>query len=248
MRFGSIATRKLSLSGFHNLFTHDFVSIDSNFLFATVATRCTNLIRISLSQLILNSIRFEAILNAFPHLSELTIRNCKLDDTFCVISLTSRSGSSDLRSLELIRNEMEMNQRTIEAIFQLAPHLERITLNLIESTVADDSIQFICVNFVKLTHLGLINTMITDIGIDAICSSQIMRKNLVSLDLSRSNFIDNDCLIKIVHSLANLQSLYLRTCFGISNLDLFAKLEKLSCLDVNNTSIDARKSSRDKFF
>ena len=53
-----------------------------------------------------------------------------------------------------------------------------------------------------------------------------------------SSKISNDCLNIIADNLRGLNTLYLTSCFGISNIKFLLNFKNLNYLNINNTSID----------
>src|SRR5262249_20327413 len=112
-----------------------------------------------------------------------------------------------------------------------------LCINQAHSTLGDDSLDILGAQLKLLTHLDFINTAITDVGIEQLCSRVHTCERLAHLNLSMSSRIGNHALACVVRSLLNLRALVLTSCFGISNLKLLENLRHLRYLNLNNTSI-----------
>jgi len=134
-----------------------------------------------------------------------------------------------------------LSNEDIQNICVAMPNLKSFVINQAESSIRDDSIYTICQSLVHLEELDLINTSITDQAVIFICNCQHMSFKLKRLNLSMSSQISNSCLPLITDCLTCLESLYLTSCFGISNLEYFVNLKHLTYLNINNTSIDKQR-------
>ena len=177
----------------------------------------------------------------FPNLKSLTLKWCNLGNQwFHSNEFDSKQDSKlkSLKSLNLFRNNCEIDLNATRNICYWAPNLTKFTLNQSNSSVRDDSVEVIVNKLHNLEELDLINTAITDQAIFAICESNSLSHSLTRLNLSMSSSISNNSLTVIAQKLINLKSLYLTSCFGISNLNSLLVMQNLIYLNINNTSID----------
>ncbi len=134
-----------------------------------------------------------------------------------------------------------MTAEDIQNICDCMPNLITLVVNQAVSSLGDDSIKIICQNLYNLKKIDLINTVISDYAVSLICSTPHLCTNLTRLNLTMSSKISNDCLNIISDNLRNLTSLYLTSCFGISNISFLQNMKTLSYLNINNTSIDKNR-------
>lgn len=217
--------------------------LDSQFIFEVLSFKCLNLQRIQLEYLDLSMLRFDSFL-CFPNLKSLTLKWCNLGNQwFHLNEFESRHDSklNSLKSLNLFRNNCEINLKATRNICNLAPNLSKLTINQSMSSVRDDCVEIIVNELSNLEELDLINTSITDQAIFTICESNSLSKSLTRLNLSMSSSISNNSLTVIANKLVNLKSLYLTSCFGISNLNSLLAMQNLIYLNINNTSIDKNR-------
>ena len=138
--------------------------------------------------------------------------------------------TSQIKNLYLIRTGL-LSSKDIEDICKSMPQLKTLSINQAVSTLGDDSIEIICKNLIKLQQLDLVNTVISDNAVSTICNSTHLCSNLNRLNLTMSSKISNDCLNIIADNLRGLNTLYLTSCFGISNIKFLLNFKNLfNCL------------------
>ena len=228
---------KLAKNGSDESQNEKLFYLDSVFMNDILAYKCPNLRIISLEYLDLSDLKFEMFLQ-FINLESLSIKWCSLNENW--FELTNCDSVSNIKSFYLIKTGILL-KNDIESICKLMPKLTTLSLNQAQSSIQNDSIDIITNNLEHLEHLDLINTLIGDAAIASICSSSRLRKRLIHLNISMSSNITNDSLLAICENLSNLKSLYLTSCFGISNLNYFLNLNNLKYLNINNTSLDKTK-------
>lgn len=118
------------------------------------------------------------------------------------------------------------------------PELVTLTINQAVSSLGDDSTEIICKSLIQLKQLDLVNTVISDHAVFNICNSTHLCSNLTRLNLTMSSKISNNCLHLIAENLRCLTTLYLTSCFGISNVNFLQTMKTLNYLNINNTSIE----------
>lgn len=179
-------------------------------------------------------------LNAFCLLNKLEVFSLK----WCLINENwfKTSTRFSIKKLYLTRSiGVKLTHLDITDICDAMPYLKSFTLNQAESSIGDDSVEILCKRLKYLEELDLVNTMITDQAIWAICNTDNLCSKLSRLNLTMSSLISNSCLSVISKSLYNLKSLYLTSCFGISSLEFFVNFKNLIYLNINNTSIDKQR-------
>jgi hypothetical protein len=217
--------------------------LDSQFILEVLSLKCLNLQRIQLEYLDLSMLRFDSFL-CFPNLKSLTLKWCNLGDQWFhsdESESTYDAKLKSLKSLNLFRNNCVINLYSTKSICRLVPNLTKLTINQSNSSIRDDSIEIIVNELHYLDELDLINTAITDQAIFTMCESNRLSKSLTRLNLSMSSSISNSSLTAIAQKLVNLKSLYLTSCFGISNLNSLLVMQNLIYLNINNTSIDKNR-------
>ena len=237
--FGSASTKELLVHGnyvFDDLpisvgKQHLITRLDSNFFTKCLSLNCPNLSLISFEYLDLSNINMEHF-NWLKKAETISLKWCQLNaDWF-------RSGRfHSMKNLYLIRTGL-LNINDIESICESMPNLITLTINQAQSSLGDDSIQVICKHLIKLQELDMVNTIISDTGILNICNSTHLCANLKRLNLTMSSMLSNNCLVLIAENLHGLNTLYLTSCFGISNVKFLQNLKTLNYLNLNNTSID----------
>lgn len=206
-----------------------------------LAIKCPNLTKISFEYLDLSRFNFELFLS-FKKLKEITFKWCNISENWFDVKDNKDNNRiltkhDSITSLHLSRTG-SLNKNDIENICVLMPNLKNFSISQSQSTISDDSIEIIVKHLKNLQELDLINTLISDNAIFTICQSVELCKSLKRLNLCMSCSLSNNCLTAIADNLINLKTLYLTSCFGISNANLFTNLNKLVYLNLNNTSID----------
>jgi hypothetical protein len=213
--------------------------LDEN-LIEDISRRCPNLNKICFEYLDISSFNFEVFLS-FKKLKEITLKWCNISENwFDVYHIKEKNkflnDYNSFTSLNLSRTG-SLNKNDIENICLLMPNLKIFSINQSQSTISDDSIEVIVKHLKNLQELDLINTLISDNAIFTICQSVELCQSLKRLNLCMSCGLSNNCLNAIADNLIHLKTLYLTSCFGISNANLFKNLNKLVYLNLNNTSI-----------
>jgi hypothetical protein len=205
-----------------------------------LAIKCPNLIKISFEYLDLSKFNFQLFLS-FKKLKEITFKWCNISKNWFDVKNNNDdrilTTHESITSLHLSRTG-SLNKNDIENICILMPNLKNFSISQSQSTISDDSIEVIVKHLKNLQELDLINTLISDNAIFTICQSVELCQSLKRLNLCMSCSLSNNCLTPIADNLINLKTLYLTSCFGISNANLFTNLNKLVYLNLNNTSID----------
>lgn len=250
--FGSASTKELLICG---NFTFDYVpamldalrcpkaekkktpikELDVDFINSSLLFQCPNLNLISLEYLDLSHIEFGRI-SQLEHLKTFSLRWCDIPSNWFETS----NHLSEIRNLYLIRTGL-LNSKDIEDICSNMPQLITLSINQAVSTLGDDSIEIICKNLINIKQLDLVNTVLSDNAVGTICNSTHLCLNLNRLNLTMSSKISNDCLNLMADNLRGLNTLYLTSCFGISNINFLLNLKTLNYLNINNTSIDKHK-------
>jgi len=240
--FGSASTKELLVHGnyvFDDLPTlmgkqqHLITRLDSNFFTKCLSLHCPNLSLISFEYLDLSKINMEHF-NWLKKAETISLKWCQLNaDWF----KTEYGRFYSMKNFYLIRTGL-LNINDIESICESMPNLITLTINQAQSSLGDDSIQVICKHLIKLEELDMVNTIISDNGILNICNSTHLCANLKRLNLTMSSKLSNNCLVLIAENLHRLNTLYLTSCFGISNIKFLQNLKNLNYLNLNNTSID----------
>lgn len=249
--YGSDSSRELMLCGnyspnltsnFSNLSINNYqkniVCLDSYFINDKLGAKCQNLNIILLEYLDLSQINFELFEN-FKNLKKFSLKWCNLSQNWFQ-SQSDNLSQTKITQLHLIRSG-KLSLDDVKSICQKMPHLSTLSITQAQSTVSDEAVEFIVNSLNKLEHLELTNTSISDNAIFSICNSPSLCKNLKHLNLSMSSCLTNSCLLSIAENLRNLKSLYLTSCFGISNVNLLQNFINLNYLNLNNTSIDREK-------
>lgn len=251
LHFGSASTKELLICG---NFTFDYVpamldalrfpnavkkktvikELDADFVKNSLLIQCPNLNLISLEYLDLTEIEFGKI-SQLEYLKTFSLRWCDIPSNWF-----ETQHLSEIRNLYLIRTGL-LNIKDIEDICLNMPQLITLSINQAVSTLGDDSIEIICKNLINLKELDLVNTVLSDNAVGTICNSTHLCSNLNRLNLTMSSKISNDCLNLMADNLRGLNTLYLTSCFGISNINFLLNLKNLNYLNINNTSIDKHK-------
>ncbi len=145
-----------------------------------------------------------------------------------------------MKNLYLIRTGL-LTINDIQNVCYCMPDLITLVINQAVSSLGDDSIEIICNNLLHLKQLDLINTVISDNAVTLICNTPHLCSNLTRLNLTMSSKISNNCLNLIADNLRRLTTLYLTSCFGISNISFLQNMKTLNYLNINNTSIDKNR-------
>jgi hypothetical protein len=221
--------------------------LDQN-LMNILIKKCPNLTKINFEYLDLSDFNFDTFLS-FIKLKELAFKWCNITKNWFDVSNHEKDENKIIRhhgsinSLYLSRTG-SLNKSDIENICILMPNLKIFSISQSQSTISDDSIEIIVKYLKNLQELDLINTLISDDAIFTICRSVDLCQSLKRLNLCMSCSLSNNCLTAIADNLINLKTLYLTSCFGISNANLFTNLNKLVYLNLNNTSIDKNEIKR----
>lgn len=220
--------------------------LDLEFITYNLKNYCPNLTLISFEYLDLSKINFNDFLQ-FNNLETFSLRWCKISPNWFdrikenEISFNGKSINSNrickIKNLYLIRTGL-LTKADIENICEYMPELITLTINQAVSSLGDDSIEIICKKLINLKQLDLINTVISDNAVFEICNSSHLCSNLTRLNLTMSSKLSNNCLNLIAENLHGLNTLYLTSCFGISNISFLKNLKNLNYLNINNTSID----------
>lgn len=209
--------------------------LDTEFLSDFLVRKCPNLTLISLEYLDLAQIELGDFLG-LKRLQTFSLRWCKITASWFDLSDSQKQFTS-LNNLYLIRTGL-LTINDTQSICTHMPNLITLTINQAVSSLGDDSIEIICHNLLSLKQLDLINTVLSDNAVTLICNSPHLRLNLTRLNLTMSSKISNACLHLISENLGQLSSLYLTSCFGISNISFLQNMKTLDYLNINNTSID----------
>lgn len=257
--FGSASTKELLICGnytfdycpieslqisLHNEYKQKRLNkLDSEFFSDFLNVNCPNLSLLSLEYLDLSEANLEECLQ-LKNLQTFSLKWCLLvDDWFNLASqkseesIESNNKFNRIQNFYLIRTGL-LKKEDIENICQCMPGLVTLTINQAVSSLGDDSIGIICENLKNIKQLDLINTVLSDHAISIICNSTHLCSNLNRLNLTMSSKLSNACLNLIAENLHNLNTLYLTSCFGISNINFLQNLKNLIYLNINNTSID----------
>lgn len=243
--YGSESSKQLLLTGnysyhFRNK-TDDkantrLVGLDTHFFQTVLPDKCSKIQKIVLEYFDLSSLS----LQEFSKLKELEILSfkwCNFNKDFFNISDKSESR---VKQLFLIKSG-SITLDDVKTICLKMPSLHTLCINQAQSSIKDDSIHYLVNHLINLERLELTNTLISDIGIQSICESPHLTKKLKFLNISMSSCLTNSCLNLLSEHLSCLKSLYLTSCFGISNVKLLQNFVNLSYLNLNNTSIEREK-------
>ncbi|RMZ99883.1 F-box LRR-repeat 12 [Brachionus plicatilis] len=243
--YGSESSKQLFLAGNYSFhFKHkidekattQLVGIDTHFLKNILPDKCSNMDKIVLEYLDLSSLIFQD----FSFLKELKILSfkwCNMNQIF--FNINDRT-ETKIEQLYLIKSG-NLTVDDVKTICWKMPYLNTLCINQAQSSINDDSIHYMVKHLINLESLELTNTLISDMGIQSICESPHLAKNLKFLNISMSSCLTNSCLNLLSEHLSCLKSLYLTSCFGISNVQLLQNFVNLSYLNLNNTSIEREK-------
>lgn len=211
--------------------------LDEHFMNEILALHCPNINAISLEYLDLSDLNIVMFLS-LKKLKSLNIKWCNInsENWFECSSANEMNHESNLKDFYLIKTGTQTHENVIQ-ISNLMPNLKILSISQANSTLKNNSVDVIVKKLVKLEKLELINTLLDDDAILKICNSTELKRSLTHLNVSMSSSITNNCLLAI-GDLVYIKSLYLTSCFGISNFNLLLNLVKLDYLNVNNTSID----------
>jgi len=232
--YGGSSTRNLTLCGQFDIFEKDqpkpnqLVYLNVVFLSNILTTKCYNLQSISLANLDLSQISFSLLL-PLKNLRELSLKCCSISSTWF------DSDTSLVQKLYLIRTG-QLDANEVADICRAMPGLRVLSISQCASTIGDEDLELIVHNLVCLEELDLTNTRISDASVYGI-SRSINCQRLIRLNLSMSGNLSNLCLTSISNGLFNLRTLFLTSCFGISNIQLL-NLSHLEYLNINNTSVE----------
>lgn len=258
--YGNAATKELSVLGNYNSYANIDLDWDAHgrltylgpeFFVDTLAVRCANLSLIDLECLDLRAVSMQMFTTSFKALKSFSLKLCRISNEFFTDSELSQDNSQavvvaaehqsnialpSIESLYLIRTGL-LYRREIEAICVRMPKLTTLVIMQASSTIDDACVEVIASRLDCLEQLDLTNTYLSDHAIYKICESPSLCERLTRLNLSMSSSISNQCLPTIANHLSNLRTLYLTSCFGISNPFLLQNLNQLVYLNINNTSI-----------
>ena len=243
--YGTDALTELNLSGnFDEIKKYDLKDelkqlyyLDVDFL-NRLTSKSKNLEIISFEYF--NLVELNMSMFKFKYLKSLTFKWCTFNSLINEQALAnSYQIFTNLQTLNLIRISTPITQYEVELISKLAPNLVNFTINEAKSSFNDDCVKYL-LNLFRLEKLELINTLITDLTIVELCKSVYLKMGLKHLNLSMSSKLSNMCLELIGSSFYELNSLWLTSCFGFTNIFLLENLSKLKYLNVNNTSIEKK--------
>ncbi|CAF0781705.1 unnamed protein product [Brachionus calyciflorus] len=210
--------------------------LDSCFIKNILSIKCFQLQTIILEYLDLNSLNFKDF-SYLQNLKILSVKWCNLNEHFFNVENDKKS---NMEQLYLIKSG-KFTLKDIQNICHKMPYLNTLSINQAQSSIRDDSVEFLVEHLKNLERLELTNTLISDFGIKSICESPYFAKNLKYLNISMSSCLTNNCLLFLSENLSCLKSLYLTSCFGISNVNLLQNFVNLNYLNLNNTSIEREK-------
>lgn len=219
--------------------------LDSEFITDYLCVKCPNLSLVSFEYLCLKNIKFGHIAH-LNKLSTFSLRWCNIQLNWFNLkgSIATEKVNpekfTNIKNLNLFRTGL-LNTEDIKTICKLMPNLIVLMINQAVSSLGDDSIEVICESLIHLEKLDLINTIISDNAVYNICNSTHLCSNLKRLNLTMSSKLSNNCLNSIADNLHGLDTLYLTSCFGISNISFLQNLKNLIYLNINNTSIDKNR-------
>lgn len=243
--YGSESSKQLLITGnysyhFRNKVDEkintELVELDLHFFRNILPNKCSKMEKIILEYLDLSTLTLEDF-SLLKELKILSFKWCNLSPKFFNIDDKSKCKIEELfliKSGSLILDD-------IKVICSKMPSLQTLSINQAQSSIKDDSIEYLCDHLINLERLELSNTLISDGGIQSICESPHLAKKLKFLNISMSSCLTNDCLKFLSDHLFCLKSLYLTSCFGISNVKLLQNFVNLRYLNLNNTSIDRDK-------
>jgi hypothetical protein len=239
-QYGSTALLKLFLAG--NWFNdkHSNESTNSNgklchvtkTLFYLIRDKSANLEHVSLEYLNLTDLTLCSLVS-LKNLKEISLKWCFLDQQF--FTNNQFEMNQNIVSLSLIRTHCLLNDKSIEAICRSMPHLKCLCINQIKSSIDDNTVKILVCNANSLEKLELINTLISDLSIEYLCCKFSLK--LKHLNLSLNSYLTNTSVLLIGNCMHELQTLYLTSCFCLTNIDSLNNLSKLKYLNLNNTSI-----------
>jgi hypothetical protein len=209
--------------------------LDEYFMNEVLVFKCPNLKTISLEYLDLSHLNIGMFLS-LKSLTSLYIKWCNINENWFQNSITGIKKENNLKDFYLIKTGTLSHLDIIE-ICNIMPNLTSLSISQANSTIKNDSVDVIVEKLLNLEKLELVNTLIDDDAILKICNSAQLKRSLTHLNISMSSSITNSCLKAIGDNLTNIKSLYLTSCFGISDFNLLLNLVKLEYLNVNNTSI-----------
>ena len=210
--------------------------IDPTFMTQVLAVKCANLQTISLEYLDLSELNIGMFLG-LAKLNSLYIKWCHLTDHWFNID-SATSLPSSLKNFSLIKSGTRLSIEDMGHICRLMPDLTSLAISQATSTLTNECVDLLVEKLDLLEKLELVNTLIDDAAILRICATPRLQRNLTHLNISMSSSITNNCLPAIGDNLTRLKSLYLTSCFGVSNFNLLLNLTNLTYMNVNNTSID----------
>lgn len=240
--YGGESSKQLLITGnysyhfrnkIHEKIKDQLVGLDLHFFRNLLPNKCSRMEKIVLEYLDLSALTFEHF-SLLKELKFLSFKWCNLSQNFFDIDDKSESKIEELfliKSGSLILDD-------IKIICSKMPNLQTLSINQAQSSIKDDSIEYLVEHLIKLERLELTNTLISDVGIQSICETPHLAKKLKFLNISMSSCLTNSCLKFLSDHLYCLKSLYLTSCFGISNVKLMQNFVNLSYLNLNNTSID----------
>ena len=210
--------------------------LDQHFLSQLLAIKCSNLSTISLEYLDLSELNIGMFLN-LRHLNSLYIKWCNIHASWFQCIDCPFQNETNIKKFYLIKTGT-LSYLDMIQICNIMPNLTCLSISQANSTLKNDSIDLIIEKLTNLQKLELVNTLLDDEAIFKICNSTNLKRSLTHLNVSMSSSLTNSCLSAIGQNLISLKSLYLTSCFGISNFNLLFNLKNLEYLNVNNTSID----------
>ena len=173
--------------------------------------------------------------SSFKALKSFSLKLCRISNEFFTGNGECSKVAPQMRSLYLIRTGL-LYRQDIDALCTCMPMLTTLVIMQASSTIDDGCVEVIASRLNNLEQLDLTNTYLSDHAIYKICESPSLCERLTRLNLSMSSSISNQCLPAIANHLRNLRTLYLTSCFGISNPFLLQSLNQLVYLNINNTS------------